>query len=564
MAQNLSNLPIGAKIKFGKHSINGETAQDIIWLVVAKNYTGYPSNSITLLTEEIIDYRCFDAREPNNPTTVINEEGYARYAYSNLGQWLNSDASAGQWYIAQHTYDQSPTAEYVYNNAPYAQRPGFLNSFSNGERTSILSTNVVTARTKWDGTGNDTVVQRVFIPSINEMTNWSYFSAGATRKCYPTNQAITYSTVKPTQSNTTISWRLRDHYGDSSYDTAYIDGNGDIRTDRGIAAYYCYIGIRPALNLASTLSISDTTDGDGCYAPIWNSAPPVPTTLNVPTIYGGKAVSISWNKVTDPDGNPVTYQLESAINGGAYTTIYSGANLSYSTTVAYGTTNVQFRLKAVDSLGATSGYISSTVRTVINNNAPTISGSDSNLGSKDVGFSQVYTIGDSNNNPVTVSELLDGVQIRSFVATLNATNTFSVMGDTWLKLANGSHTMTITATDGIDSTTRTYTFVKSVSSFTIQNNTPFSASKRPSRIKLSIPREIPVGAIFKVEVCNNGFDSQKAWEDATSSVVGGLNHTFSNEAQPSAGKWGVLIRVTVNRNGKSGTCYVSSIGGNFE
>ena len=40
MAQLLSNLPIGAKVKFGKHSINGETALPITWVVVAKNHTG--------------------------------------------------------------------------------------------------------------------------------------------------------------------------------------------------------------------------------------------------------------------------------------------------------------------------------------------------------------------------------------------------------------------------------------------------------------------------------------------------------------------------------------------
>ena len=50
MAQLLSNLPIGAKVKFGKHSVNTEAAQPIIWLVVAKNHTGYPSNSVTLVS----------------------------------------------------------------------------------------------------------------------------------------------------------------------------------------------------------------------------------------------------------------------------------------------------------------------------------------------------------------------------------------------------------------------------------------------------------------------------------------------------------------------------------
>jgi hypothetical protein len=323
------------------------------------------------------------------------------------------------------------------------------------------------------------------------------------------------------------------------------------------------IGVRPVINLPSTLSISDTTDSDGCYTAIWNSAPPVPTTLNVPTIYGGKSSTISWGKVTDPDGHTVTYQLEQSLNGDTYTTLYSGANLSFTTVVPAGSTTVQFRLKAVDSMGASSGYITSTSRTVVNNSAPTISGTNGSLGTKSSGFTQTYTVTDANSNPVTVTESIDGVQVRSYVVTLGATNTFSVTGNTWVALANGNHTLTITATDGIDSSTRTHTFTKSVSSFTIQNSTAMAASTRPTRIKVSVNRTIPPEATMKIEVCNNGFDSSPTWEDATQSMNSGLVHLFSNTTK-TATNWGVRIRVTVNRNGGSGACYVTSIGGNWE
>ena len=66
MAQALSNLPLGAKIKFGRYSVNGEAAEEIKWIVVARNHSGYPSNSVTLLTEGVIDLRSFDAREPSS------------------------------------------------------------------------------------------------------------------------------------------------------------------------------------------------------------------------------------------------------------------------------------------------------------------------------------------------------------------------------------------------------------------------------------------------------------------------------------------------------------------
>ena len=131
MAQSLSNLPIGAKVKFGKHSINGETAQNITWLVVAKNHSGYPTNSVTLLTERIVDMRCFDAAEPTSPNSDVREYGLGRYELSNIRQWLNSNSDS--WYVAKHTYDQTPNGTYTTKRTEYDTRPGFQKYFSSFE-----------------------------------------------------------------------------------------------------------------------------------------------------------------------------------------------------------------------------------------------------------------------------------------------------------------------------------------------------------------------------------------------------------------------------------------------
>jgi hypothetical protein len=85
----------------------------------------------------------------------------------------------------------------------------------------------------------------------------------------------------------------------------------------------------------------------------------------------------------------------------------------------------------------------------------------------------------------------------------------------------------------------------------------------PSRIMLVITRNIPSASTFKVEVCNNGYDASPAWEDATDAVMSGLVHVFANTAK-TASNWGVQVKVTVERNGAIGACYVSAIGGNFE
>jgi hypothetical protein len=317
------------------------------------------------------------------------------------------------------------------------------------------------------------------------------------------------------------------------------------------------------LNLSSTISVSDTTDSDGYYSLLFNFAPPQPSSLNVPTIYGGKSNAISWSSVTDPDGDTVTYTLECSIDGGAYAQIYSGTSTVYAHLVPFGTTSVAYRVKSTDPSGESSAYTTSATKTVINNNAPVISGSDSNLGVKNSGFSGTYTVTDANNNTVTVTESIDGVQIRSLVATLGSTITYGITGNTWLALANGSHTLTIRATDGIDSTVRTYTFTKLVETLIIRNSTPWVSTTMPSRIMLVITRNIPSESTFKVEVCNNGYDTNPTWEDCTDAVKSGLVHVFTNKVKTS-GQWGVVVKVTVNRNGATGACYVSAIGGNFE
>lgn len=576
MAKLLSSLSIGSKVKFGKYSVNGETAQPIIWLVVAKNHVStpaYPTNSITLLSERIIDARCIDAKEPNNSSSDRALAGNNRYSLSNIDQWLNKDSASNSWYSAQHSADQAPTSEFVTGGTPYATRPGFLNAFTTGEKNAIQSTTIRVSRASWDGAGYEDVSRKVFLASATEVgvsvengvtegAAWSYFNS-YTRITRLTTQATNYSLseVKPSETSGNWYWWLRTPRSNLPNRTYAVKPAGDA------GYYYPYegsYGIRPALNLLSTIAVSDTADSDGCYTVIPNSAPSSPTSITVPTsIYGGKSNTIYWGSATDADGDSITYQLECSVNGGDYSQIYSGAATTYNHLVTFGTTSITYRVKATDPSGASSAYTTSATKTVINNNAPVISGTDSNLGVKSSGFTGTYTVTDANNNAVTVTESIDGIQIRSLVATLGQTITYGITGTTWLALANGSHTLTIRATDGIDTSVRTYTFTKLVNSFSIRNSTPWSSSTMPSRIMVVITRNLPSEATFKVEVCNNGYDASPTWEDATDAVKSGLIHVFTNKTK-TASNWGVVVRVTVERNGATGACYISAIGGNFE
>lgn len=549
MAQMLSNLPIGAKVKFGKF-LNA----DLIWIIADKNHTGYPANSVTLLAERIIYEMAFDAKESS-------DGGNTHYGYSNLRQWLNSSAAAGKWYSSQHTADVSPSSSEVVGGATYSTWAGFLNGFLENERTAILDTTV----TYKEDSEPLTSIDKVFIlgsgelgktQSIPNQSQLSLLTSDVTTR--PAGYTRAYRALKPSYTESTIgAYWLRDNSGTSTKNL--FEKDGVISVGHPEVAK----GVRPLTNVTSSLKVSDTTDSEGCYTFVWNSAPPYPATINVPTIYGGKSNSISWSSVIDPDGNTVTYQLECSVNSGAYSQIYSGASTNYAHLVPFGTTSVVYRVRATDTQGASSAYTTSPARMVINNNAPVISGSDANLGVKSAGFTGTYTVTDANSDAVTITESIDGVQIRALVATLGQSITYGVTGNTWLALPNGSHTLTIRATDGIDSTVRTYTFTKLVEEFTIINSTPMAASTMPTRIMLVVTRNIPSTASFSVEVCNNGFDVSPTWEFCTDAVKSGLVHVFSN-TKKTASNWGVLVRVRVSRNGATGSCYVSAIGGNFE
>ena len=275
-----------------------------------------------------------------------------------------------------------------------------------------------------------------------------------------------------------------------------------------------------------------------------NTPPTKPPHINdTASIFVAGTAIIYWGASTVAETNLSGYILQRSVNEGAYTEIFEGNALTYTDTIAYGWNTVRYRVCAYDGLDATSDWQESDIRTVINNQAPVISGSDANLGVKSAEFTQSYTVTDADGDCVTVTEKIDGVPLRSYNVTLGATNTFSVTGTTWLALSNGSHTMTITATDSIGNTTvRTYTFTKSVNSFSIQNASPMMADTRPSRIKIGVTRNIPPEATFKVYVCNNGYDSVPTWEDATSSVTGNLIHIFEIKTK-TADSWGVLVKV---------------------
>ena len=360
MSQALSNLAVGSKVKFGKYQVNTEEAQPIIWTIVAKNHVStpaYPSNSVTLHAAKIIDLRCFDAKEPNNTAFGRRDYGNNRYAVSNLKQWLNSRAAANAWYSSQHSYDHSPNSSvYVNNGTQYASKAGFLSLFSDDEYNAILDTSILTAKPTEDGGGSETIVTKVFLPSktevgcgqenfISEGVAWKYYESDSSRMGYLTTQCFdnTASSSKPDSKDEAWLWWLRSADYSMTSNIRTIDTDGGAITKN---AYNGSVGVRPALNLSSSLLVSDTTDSDGCYTVMFASTltPPAPATITVPSaITVGDSIAVSWGAVSGAD----SYTLERSVNGGDFQQIYNGTEASYTDTALATWSKVQYRVASV-------------------------------------------------------------------------------------------------------------------------------------------------------------------------------------------------------------------------
>lgn len=297
-----------------------------------------------------------------------------------------------------------------------------------------------------------------------------------------------------------------------------------------------------------------------------NNAPSAPPSIAVPNdVKGGSTLVISWTAASDSDGNLSGYILERSTDGGsAYTQVYKGDALTYTDTITKGWSTVMYRVKAYDSYDAQSGYTTSTKRTVDNNTAPTITTSSAaNLGTKSSGFTISYSVDDKDaGDTLTVTEKLDGTTKRTYTATRKTTNSFAVTGEYFQKITNGSHTMTVTVTDGKATVTKTFTFTKAVTAASITLAKPMEADAQITLCAITVGGLIPADAVFKVEVTNNGKDSSPVWEDATTEARNGRNHLFTN--QTAANGFAFNFRVTAERGASGESGYIASIQGGFQ
>lgn len=269
----LSSLPVGSIVKSEQAKYNNAV---IDWLV------GHQTGERTkLISEKIISFKCFDAKEPSSSNANRKTYGNNRYSVSNIDQWLNSASSS--WYTARHSTDAPPTKANVgpvagqYN--AYSTEAGFLTNFGVNFRNAVLDTNLTLVKPVADGGGTETITRKIYLLSNTEAglvdadsvasdERWTYFQMMSDCKAYPTDEAA----EKNEDDSSVYYWCFRtplsnDLAANSWGVQAFLIYNGTTGYDRFSYshAFSGEHGIRPALELSSGTNVWETPNPDGSY-----------------------------------------------------------------------------------------------------------------------------------------------------------------------------------------------------------------------------------------------------------------------------------------------------------
>lgn len=285
-----SAMKIGDYIQFGQY-----LGKPILWRVINIDSDGSPM----LYSEKILSIKSFDGAESgkfnetgNNPyttNTLRQKFGSNKWDNSNIREWLNSSDTKVNYST------QPPTKEAVQENA-YADEPGFLNNFSEGERnaikpithkeildnldkgekdggteTYIYNENMYYSVQNYDTSYFKNVTDKVYFLDIKELTDYVYKRGyGYLRK--PTQEAVTNSEFKYSALSANSYWYywLRLPCADFSSYVRHVDSDDFVYSST--ASYYGG-GVVPALNLKSGMWKSGKGTSADPYIPDDGSSP---------------------------------------------------------------------------------------------------------------------------------------------------------------------------------------------------------------------------------------------------------------------------------------------------
>lgn len=191
-----------------------------------------------------------------------------------------------------------------------------------------------------------------------------------------------------------------------------------------------------------------------------------------------------------------------------------------------------------------------------------VSGAD--LGTRNNPFSFEYMATDPEGASLSLTEKLDQAVTRTLTAASGSTQRFEAVYDAlaFLKLANGAHTLQVTASDGMASAAFQATFTKAVRAASLTLTQPIAAGKPITAATLQVEGSIPDDAAFSVQVTNNALDDQPVWQDATETVRQGGNVLFTHSTAAKGPAFNFRIEAARGASGDGG--YISKVSGAFQ
>jgi hypothetical protein len=102
--------------------------------------------------------------------------------------------------------------------------------------------------------------------------------------------------------------------------------------------------------------------------------------------------------------------------------------------------------------------------------------------------------------------------------------------------------------------------VNLVSRMEVALREPVESDAMVTQARIDVKRQMPDGTCFRVFATNDPFDEQPHWEEVTSFVLSGDAYSFQNESCLS-GRFGLSVRVWVEKGSDEGQCSISGIGG---
>ena len=202
-----------------------------------------------------------------------------------------------------------------------------------------------------------------------------------------------------------------------------------------------------------------------------------------------------------------------------------------------------------------------------NNVPPIISDKDKDLGEVTNSLEYSWSATDPEKDKMTATVYLDNKVIKpKHTLSEGANQTLKIDGIEMFKIDRGKHRIRIVVEDDKGfSSTRTVSFTRVVDKLVMQlAHKGVETDELATRVNItSVGVYVAKGADIKYEVCNNSFDEEPTWEDATSAAQAGKAYNFVNQEKVND-KAGVNIRITITRNDASNYSYISATGGAYD